>query len=254
MQSGRASYSDSFLTAYNDEDWLEFAHAWNPTFVETLFGLTKPNLRNMYESIAVTQGMRDPLENWHQLVHFVAVDLKKRLKGDALYTEATRSGALMLRMLYRDLFDEELRIPNEVAGIVIVDQPELEIRNDACRFLEFVSNRFHVNPQPLVALFVEGETEKLAVELIFERYIGSHPGKYGIELIVLGGVDNATGSKEDRFRAIFRLIDYQHHHQTLTYLLLDNERFASKLQAQASSATSIHNAERLVTRSDHIQL
>ncbi len=71
---------------------------------------------------------------------------------------------------------------------------------------------------------------------------------------MLGGVDNATGAKEDRFRAIFRLIDYLHHHQTLTYLLLDNERFARKLQAEAQSATSIHNAERLVTRSDHIQL
>jgi hypothetical protein len=198
--------------------------------------------------------MHDPLEHWHQLVKFIAVDMKQRLKGDARAAETTRSGALMLRMLYEHLYGETLPIPNEVAGTVLIRQPELEVRQDTRRFLEFVANRFHVNPQPLVALFVEGETEKIAIEIIFERYVGSHPGKYGIEIIVLGGVDNATGSKEDRFRAIFRLIDYLHHHQTLTYLLLDNERFARKLQAEAKNAKSIHNSERLVTRPDHIQL
>lgn len=160
----------------------------------------------------------------------------------------------MLRSLYYDLFKEDLPIPNEVAGQVIVHQPELEVRKDTRRFLEFVANRFHVNPQTLVALFVEGETEKRAIELIFDKYLGSHPGKYGIEIIVLGGVDNATGAREDRFRAIFRLIDYLHHHQTITYLLLDDERAARKLQAEAPTAMSIHNAERLVTRPDHIQL
>jgi hypothetical protein len=254
MRTGRTSYSDPFLTAYDDGEWHDFARAWAPAPVAALFSLTKSNLRNMYQHIAVAQAMCDPLENWHQLVYFVAVDLKKRLKGDALHAETTRSAALMLRMLYRDLFKEELPIPNEVAGEIFIHQPELEVRKDTRRFLEFVANRFHVNPQPLVALFVEGETEKRAIELIFGRYLGSHLGKYGIELIVLGGVDNATGSKEDRFRAIFRLIDYLHHHQTLTYLLLDNERFARKLHAEAQSAMSIHNAERLVTRPDHIQL
>lgn len=40
----------------------------------------------------------------------------------------------------------------------------------------------------------------------------------------------------------------------MTYLLLDNERHARKLQVEAKSASSIHNTERLVTYPDHIQL
>jgi hypothetical protein len=157
-------------------------------------------------------------------------------------------------MLYRDLYKEELPLPNEVTGHIITHIPETGVRRDTRRFLEFVANRFHVNPQPILALFVEGPTEKRTIELIFEEYIGVHPGKYGIEIIVLGGVDVATGTKEDRFRAIFRLIDYLHHHQTLTFLLLDNEGFARKLRDEARDAKSIHHTRRNVTRIDHIKL
>lgn len=158
----------------------------------------------------------------------------------------------MLRMLYNDLYGDELRPPNEVTGHVITHIPELEIRNDTRRYLEFVANRFHVNPQPSAVIIVEGPTEQHAIEAIFERAFGLHPGTGAIEILVLGGVDAATGTKEDRFRAIIRLVDYLHHHQTLAFLILDNERYARKLQHEARRAKSIHHRKRYVTRSEYI--
>ena len=71
---------------------------------------------------------------------------------------------------------------------------------------------------------------------------------------MLGGVDAATGAKEDRFRAILRLIDYLHHHQTLTFLILDDERYARKLKAEARTARSIHGARRYITRPEYIKI
>lgn len=90
---------------------------------------------------------------------------------------------------------------------------------------------------------------------IFEDFFGAHPGVYGIEIIVLGGVGAATGTKkEDRFRAILRLIDYLHYHQTFTFLILDNENYAEKLKREARRAKSIHSSQRYVTRPEYIRI
>ena len=95
--------------------------------------------------------------------------------------------------------------PNEVTVTVRNPVPELEVRRDVRRHLEFVANRLGVNPQPRLSLIVEGQSEEAAIVRIFEDYFGSHPGILGIEIVVLGVVDAATGGKKDRFRAIMRL-------------------------------------------------
>src|SRR6266542_1720373 len=248
-------YSSDSWTRVNalDWDWYEVVRNWKPREAERLFDLTPSNLRHAYNGMAVSQAHCDPLERWYQLTQFVKLRERERLKGDALRAETLRSGAHMLRLLYKDLYDEELPHPNEITGKVIMPVPELEARKDTRRYLELVVNRYDLNPQPTVSLIVEGASEEKAVTAIFEQYFGAHPGKYGIEIIVLGGVDIATGSKEDRFRAIIRLIDYLHHHQTFTFLILDNERYARKLKAEARNAKSIHS-RRYVTRPEYIKV
>ena len=188
------------------------------------------------------------------LTQFISLHERKKLKGDALRAETMRQGAHMLRLLHEDLYEEELPHPNEVAGAIVNHIPELEVRSDVRRYLEFVANRFGVNPQPRLSLIVEGQSEKAVVTQIFEEYYGTHPGTYGIEIIVLGGIDAATGNKHDRFRAIIRLIDYLHHHQTFTFLVLDNENYASKLKKAARNAMSIHSDRRCATRPEHIRI
>ncbi|MES9830120.1 MAG: hypothetical protein ABW201_17820 [Candidatus Thiodiazotropha sp.] len=93
------------------------------------------------------------------------------------------------------------------------------------------------------------------MQKIFEKYFGAHLGVYGIEIIVLGSVDVATGSKkEDRFRAILRLVDYLHHHQTFTFLILHNENYAERLKRESLKSKSIHSKQRYVTRTEYIRI
>ena len=255
ISTGRHFGSDRWTQTYRpDWDWHAYARAWDPKIVERIFELTPEKLKHAYRGLAAAQAHRDPVSAWHQLVQFVSLHEKERLKGDALQALTLRAGAHMLRRLHEDLYNEELPEPNEVTGYQRNPIPELEVRKDKRRYLELVVNRFNLNPQPRLALIVEGHTEQYAVERIFVEAYGNHPGDFGIEIIVLGGVDAATGGKEDRFRAILRLIDYLHHHQTITYLILDNERYARKLKQAASEAKSIHHAARHVTRADYIKV
>lgn len=257
IQQVRKSLSSDqwiFVNA-QDWDWEEEARHWNPRETEKIFGLTQENLGRAYRGLSVAQAHCDPIEPWYQLTQFIAMNEREKLKGAALRAETLRAGAFMLGLLYKDLYGEELPHPNEVTRTIIRHIPETAVRDDVRRHLEFVANRFHVNPQPRLSLIVEGQTEEIAVTQIFERFFGAHPGTFGIEVVVLGGVNVATGGKkEDRFRAIMRLIDYLHHHQTFTYLLLDNENYASRLKKAAKEMKSIHTDHRYVTRPDYIRI
>lgn len=253
---GGTFYSDHWISVNGFEwKWREEVKRWNPQDAERLFYLTPNKLRHAYNGLAVSQAHCDPLERWYQLTQFVHVAERAKLKGNALRAETLRAGANMLRLLYKDLYGDELPNPNEVTGTVITHIPELSVREDPRCYLEFVVNRYGLNPQPKLSLFVEGQSEEVVVKHIFEKYFGAHPGKYGIEIIVLGSVDVATGSKkEDRFRAILRLVDYLHHHQTITFLILDNENYAERLKRAAKKSKSIHSDNRYVTRPEYIRI
>ena len=255
MQVQSGHFSDAWIVIHAlDWDWHREAREWYPKNVEKLYSLTPKKLRHAYEGLAMGQAHTDPIERWYQLTQFVSVDERRKLKGDALRAETMRTGAHMLRLLHKDLYGEDLPHPNEVAGSIINHVPELDVRKDT-RHLELVANRFGVNPQPKLSLIVEGPSEEAAVTRIFELYYGVHPGKYGIEIIALGGVDTATGKKKwDRFGAIMRLIDYLHHHQTFAFLILDNENYAKHLKAKAKKARSIHGVRKYVTRPEYIRI
>ena len=188
-------YSDAWIIVNaRDWKWYEVVRNWKARETERLFDLTPAKLRHAYKGLAVSQAHYDPLEKWYQLVQFVKLRERENLKGDALRAETLRSGAHMLRLLCRDLYNEELPHPNEVTGKSMITSysPNLDARKDTRRYLELVVNRYELNPQPKASLIVEGPSEEKALETIFEEYLGAHPGKYGIEIIVLGGVDVAT--------------------------------------------------------------
>ena len=236
-------------------EWETEVYRWDPKKTEKLYGLTPEKLRHAYETLAITQAHCDPIAHWYQLTQFISLHERERLKDDALRAETLRAGAHLLRLLHQDLYEEELPHPNEVAGTIINHIPELEVRSDTRRYLEFVTNRFGINPQPRLSLIVEGESEEAAITQIFEEYYGLHLGTLGIEIIVLGSVNNATGNKkQDRFTAILRLIDYLHHHQTFAFLLLDDENYASDLKKEAKKRISILSDSRYVTRPEYIRI
>ena len=244
---------DAWITVSSpDWDWHQEAQRWDPKRIETLYSLTPEKLRHAYKELARDQSDCDPIEAWYSLTQFISIDQRKKLRGAALRSETIRYGAQMLRLLYKDLYGDDLPHPNEVYRTIGIHLPELEVRKDTRRHLEFVANRFGVNPQPRLCLFVEGQTEEIAVTRIFEEYYGLHPGTCGIELIDLGGVDNATGNQAGS-GGIIRLIDYLHHHQTVSFVILDNEGRAEKFKKDLLKARSIHSNKRYVTQQRYVK-
>ena len=235
-------------------DWHEEVRKWQPKKIEKLYQLTRDNLSHAYQHLSTIQAHHDPLANWYDLTQFVSVRQRQRLKGKALLAETLKAGAFILRHLYKDLYGEELPVPNEVTRTIIKPLPELDVRSDVRRHLKFVANRYELNPQPRLCLILEGKSEEFAVTRIFQEYFGTHPGTYGIEIMNIRGVDNATGGKRDSYRAIMRLIDYLHSHQTLVFLVLDNENHASYLKREAGKMRSIHHKARNVTRDDYVKM
>ncbi len=236
-------------------DWWEYSKSFNPKMVEELFSLTPEILEHAYETLGMSACFSDPLDDWSNLVEFVSVRKKQSLKGDALRAQSMKDAANMLRLLHKDLYDEELPPPHQIAATVINHFPELEVRDDKRRHLEYVVNQYDLNPQPKVVLFVEGESEVRLIHTVFRDCFGHHPGNSGIEIINLQGVNNATGNKRaDRFRAIFRLADYLHHHQSIAFLLLDRENQAQKLKDAARDSISLHGQNRLAVQNQHIHL
>lgn len=247
--------SDEWTITNNREwEWEAYARLWNPKEAEETFSLTPAKLKHAFKALASQQSQIDPLSDWYKLVQFISPRERDRLKGPALAAETMRSGALMLRHLYKDLYGEELKHPNEIYRTIITHVPELDTRADIRQYLEFVANKYDLNPRPKLTLFLEGQSEEVVVKAIFERYFGASIGTHAIELIVLGGVDNATGNKDDRFRAILRLVDYLHHHQTFTFLILDNENSVAKLKMAARKAKSTLHSKRFVTRPEYLKV
>ncbi|HVI60424.1 MAG TPA: hypothetical protein VM619_16340 [Luteimonas sp.] len=255
VRVGGGFYCDRWLSVEGHSwSWDEEVRGWDPKKVEKIFDLTPEKLKHAYQSLARVQRSVDPIVNWYPLVQFVSVDKRRRLKGTALQAETLREGALMLRELHLELYGEALPPPDEVDVTILIDMPEIEVRKDTRKHLEYVANQYGVNPQPKLVLLVEGQSEERVAHRLFEEYFGMPAGRLSIEVVTLKGVDNATGTSEDRFRAILRLVDYLHHHQTFAMVLLDNENSASKLKRASRVANSTYDHRFRVTRPEYIHV
>lgn len=236
-------------------DWEEYARHWSPEGVVKAFSIDSASLKSLFEMMDRAWGSTDPLSGWYNLARFISVDKRKRLTGDALRGLSLREMAHMLRLLHHAVFGETLPGLGESAGSILTRIPDVNPMNDPLLALELVANDFGVNPKPRLVLFVEGATELAVIPIVLERLFGASPAVLGIELCSLGGVGNAADGRENPLSALWRLIDYLHHHQTLAFVLMDNEGLAStNLRDGLTRAPSIHLPERMATNPDYVRL
>ena len=235
--------------------WEDYIRSWRADGVLQAFSLTADSLRSAYEALDFAWRSADPMSAWHKLTRFVSVDKRRLLMGDAQMGVALREMAHMLRLLHGAAFGPGLPPLGEVGVAVFACIPEVEPDDDPLRALELVANDFGVNPKPRLVLFVEGKTELEALPLILERCFGTTPAVLGIEISDLGGVESAAGGKEAPFSALWRLVDYLHHHQTHAFVLMDNEGYATRnIAGGLPNAVSVHSRERMATRADHVHV
>ncbi|AZI35290.1 hypothetical protein NT2_17_00120 [Caenibius tardaugens NBRC 16725] len=243
------------ISQFQDWDWYDYARSWRPDSVLAAFEIDEEASKWSYERVDLDWSHVDPIAKWYSLARFVAVEKRKRLKGDALHALTIREMAEMFRLFHREAFGQDLKPLGEVGVHVIVRIPDVDPEDDPLRALEFVANDFGVNAKPQLVLFVEGETEQTVLPILYERLWSAPASRFGIEILSLGGVDNAAGGREAPFSAMWRLVDYLHHHQTMAFVLLDNEGLASRnVKNGLAKANSVHSRDRKATRRDMIKI
>lgn len=239
---------------FHDWEWQDYARTWTPDETTALFQLNQTDSANIESQLSAEQRMTNPLDSWRALTRFVALTERKRLKGDALMAETLSEMAEMHRLFHQLAFGVALPDPNET-GFPRGGPAPPPVADDPYRALEWVTNRFHLNPKPKLVLIVEGQTEEAVIPVIFERWFGAPAARYGIQLRNMHGVGNATGTKRDRQSALWRLVDFLHAQQTIALVVLDREGLAGPNIAKGlAGAISIHFPDRKVTRKEYIKL
>lgn len=251
---GRRIWVTADLT-YRDWNWHQFCRDWNAKAVLDEIGLDIREIKALHKLVASDARDIDPLENWYELVRYISLGKKNKLKGTALLAQSIYSMEMMLRLFYQDITNEELPIQevppfkdvNELYGIHIDD--------NVLDHLEFITNEFNINPKPNLILFVEGDGEEIQFPRLSKELLGHSFSIRGIQIRNLKGIGNFTGKKsEDKYGALEKLIDEYHSRQTIVYIILDNEGKAKEIRDRLTKKPSTIIQGQTVTKTELIHL
>jgi len=234
-----------------DWKWHEYARGFDAEAQLAQLGIEESLLRDMQLTAQFDAQHLDPLRDWYDLMTYVAVNQKQRLKGKALFAQTIYGMEHMLRLFYQDVTKEELNRPDESHQWKRDDLYGKGITANELRHLEFLANRFHLNPRPRAILVVEGTTEETAFVQVIERVLGHRLTVLGIEVRKLGGVGEFEGRRMDRLGALERFIEEYHYRQTVVFIVLDDEGNVVDLRQRLVEAPSKYFPRRTMINPDH---
>jgi OLD-like protein len=226
-------------------DWGKFRREWKAEeFLEEI-GLSGEDIGEAWQTVNVQNRFVDPLFNWRDFVDFIKPSQRGRLKGKALLCQTWRTMERILNLFQRDLSGES---SDEVDGA-----PEHKeafwgkgVPNNDLRFLEFLANRFGVNPRPKVLLVVEGNGEEEQLPRMAKELLSPSFPKLRIGMVNIKGVGE--------IKRLSRLIDHYHSLQTIVFVILDNENNAGAAKAKLSQTPSQWNLNRTITKEEYFYI
>jgi hypothetical protein len=240
---------------FNWNWWSDYCREWDAQKILGDIDLSTDELKQLHESISLRAKDVDPLSAWYPLISFIAVDEKEKLTGKALLAQSFYAMGEMLRLFHHELTGEWLPAPDEGWGW---DKNEFYgegVIEDNLQFLEFVTNRFHLNPRPKLILVVEGDGEEEQFPRLAAEFFGASFSRLGIEVYNVEGVGNAVGEKKrDKYGALEKFIDYHHHHQTIVFVILDKEGGVDAIKKKLTKARSKFYPKRKITKEEYFQL
>lgn len=245
-QTDRRTINVSYPSHYHEWSWEDYCRKWDAKSDLSKMGITEEKIKKHQEIMSLRACSCDPLENWHDLVQFVSLEKKKRLKDEALLAQTLYSMEMMLRLFYKDLTGKDL---SEEKGINYKWKERVYgegVPDSNMAFLEYLTNEFHLNPRPKLILIVEGRSEYEQIPRLAKE-IGYSFDTIGIRIEMLEGIGNFTGGKIERF------IDHYHNLQTIVYLILDNENNAIPFRSKLIKKKSRYaESNRYITNEDYI--
>lgn len=245
----------SSSNGYHDWNWNEYCYNWNAEIVLKQLGLTVAELKELHNSMSTKASSIDPLEEWKPLVNFVSLEKRKRLKGDALLAQTFYSMEHMIRLFHEEITHEKLNPAGEPLNRVGSNIYGKDIEKDELKYLQYVVNDYHLNPNPKLILIVEGEGEYQAFPRLSQELLGYPFPRLGIKIFHTGGISGFTGTKKlDHYSAFERFIDYHHQNQTIVFIILDDEGRASQVRENLIRARSKLNPDRFLTNPTYVNL
>lgn len=248
-----------------DWDWDEYARAWSAEAITTRFGISPADIRRYYELLDTSIFFVDPLENWDDLLSFINLPAREKLKGDAQYGQSLRTMREMFGLFFKDLTGQALKprkgalseryALNESDHLARPSEERRARVESEAALLEFVVNRYGLNPRPALVLFVEGDGEEAAIPKLIGRRYGMNMAVAGIEIRNLGGVAGFTGPKRgERYGALEKVIEELHLNQTAVFVNLDNEGGAPAVRKKLADKVSRYFRKRTVIRREFIHI
>lgn len=226
-------------------DWSKFRREWKAEEFLKEIGLSVEDIGDAWQTVNVQNRFMDPLFNWRDFVDFIKPSQRERLKGKALLCQTWRTMERILNLLQRDLSGES---SYEFDGA-----PEDKeafwgkgVPNNDLRFLEFLANRYGVNPRPKVLLVVEGNGEEEQLPRMVEELLSPSFPKLRI------GIMNVKGVGE--INRLSRLIDHYHSLQTIVFVVLDNENNSLATRTKLAKTPSQWNPNRTITKEEYIHI
>ena len=254
-QSDRRSIQLPIPGHYHNWDWHEYCRNWDAKAVLDDIGISIDELKQLQELIAIGAEDVDPLERWYGLISFVSVEQKKKLKGKALLAQTLYSMEQMLRLFYEELTDNKLHPPDESPSWKKDKFYGEGVTENELQYLEFLANKYHLNPRPKLVLVVEGNGEAEEFPRLAEELFGYSFPRLGIEVVNIQGVGGFTGKRGvDRYGALERFIDDYHYRQTIVFVVLDKEGRAPKIRERLIRVRSKYYLKRTVTKDEYIHL
>jgi len=237
-------------------DWDQYRKSWDAEKVLDELGTSRDEIKKLQKFISAQVDYLDPISAWHELVSFISVEKKERLKREALLAQTMYAMEKMIRLFYFDLTGERLKSPEErefpkVRQTFFGTEGVIE-NMDA---FEILLNQYHLNPRPRLILIVEGEGEQEQFHRIIRDFYGYKLITLGIEIRCLQGIGNFEGMKPwDKYGALEKFIDYHHSKQTIVYIVLDNERRAKIIREKLIKREAQGPRKRTVTKKEYIHL
>jgi len=170
--------------------WFDYTDAWRKENLAEKYAealeIAPSWVKALWEHVSIMARHIDPLSNWYDLVAFVDIHQKRKLKGDALLARTLYAMEEMLRLFYGDLAGVSLPAPSTLRDDFLGEG----VRENKLRMLEYLTNMFHLNPRPRLVLMVEGESEEEQIPRLFKLMFGCSLPTVGIEIVNLRGVGN----------------------------------------------------------------
>ncbi len=188
---------------YSDEwDWYEYRRKWEPEKILSDLEMKPEDIRDLQKNLSHRASNIDPIEKWSELIHFISIDKKDKLKDNALFAQTIYSTEMMLRLFYKDITGEDLPSPDETNGKWKEHVYGIDVVENELEYLEFISNIYHVNPKPNLILVVEGHGEEKQIPRLVRELFGINFSTIGINIFNLKGIGNFEGNRHEKYGAL----------------------------------------------------